>query len=64
MSKEEPDRSFSRRDLLPSTMDILQAVHNEGTLVKVMDAFPEMSDLDVAMEVVLLIQKGYVTASK
>jgi pSer/pThr/pTyr-binding forkhead associated (FHA) protein len=52
------------RDLLPSTMDILQAVHNEGTLVKVMDAFPDMSDLDVAMEVVLLIQKGYVTASK
>ena len=52
------------RDLLPSTLDILQAVHNEGQLVKVMDAFPEMSDLDVAMEVVLLIQKGYVSAAK
>jgi hypothetical protein len=52
------------RDLLPSTMDILQAVHNEKQLLKVMDAFPEMTDLDVAMEVVLLIQKGYVTVQK
>jgi len=52
------------RDLLPSTLDILQAVHNEKQLLRVMDAFPEMTDLDVAMEVVLLIQKGYVTVQK
>jgi hypothetical protein len=48
------------RDLLPSTLDILQAIHNEKLLYRVMNCFPEMSDLDVAMEVVLLIQKGYV----
>lgn len=52
------------RDLMPSTLDILQVVHNERQLCRVMDAFPEMSDLDVAMEIVLLIQKGYVTVGK
>jgi hypothetical protein len=52
------------RDLLPSTLDILQAVHNEQQLSRVMDAFPEMSDLDVAMEIVLLIQKGYLSVEK
>ena len=52
------------RDLLPETLDLLQAVHNEGRLSKVMDAFPDMTDLDVAMELVLLIQKGYVTVGK
>ncbi|MBI5487722.1 MAG: DUF4388 domain-containing protein [Deltaproteobacteria bacterium] len=52
------------RDLLPSTLDLLQAVHNEGQLARVMDVFPDMTDLDVAMEIVLLIQKGYVSVSK
>ena len=52
------------RDLLPETLDLLQAVHNEGRMSKVMDAFPGMTDLDVAMELVLLIQKGYVTVAK
>lgn len=48
------------RELLPSTLDILELVHNEGQLCKVMDAAEGLSDLDVSMEVVLLIQKGYV----
>lgn len=52
------------RDLLPSTLDILQLVHNEGKLRKVMDAAEELSDHDVALEVVLLIQKGYVTVEE
>ena len=51
-------------DLLPSTLDILQAVHNEQKLSHVMDAFPDMSDLDVAMEIVLLLQKGYLSVEK
>lgn len=50
------------RDLLPSTLDILQAVHNAGTVAGTMDAFPDMPDLDVAMEIVLLLQKGYIKA--
>ncbi|MBN1773766.1 MAG: DUF4388 domain-containing protein [Deltaproteobacteria bacterium] len=48
------------RDLLPSTLDILQAVHNAGSVAGTMDAFPDMADLDVAMELVLLVQKGYI----
>ena len=48
------------RELLPSTLDILQAVHNAGTVSGTMDAFPDLADLDVAMELVLLVQKGYV----
>lgn len=50
------------RDLLPSTLDILQAVHNAGTVAGTMDQFPDMADLDVAMEIVLLVQKGYIKA--
>jgi hypothetical protein len=50
------------RDLLPSTLDILQAVHNAGTVSGTMDLFPDMTDLDVALEIVLLVQKGYVKA--
>ncbi len=48
------------RDLLPATLDIVQHVHNEERLSRVMDAAEGLSDLDVAMEIVLLIQKGYV----
>jgi pSer/pThr/pTyr-binding forkhead associated (FHA) protein len=48
------------RELLPTTLDILQAVHNAGTVAGTMDAFPELTDLDVAMELVLLVQKGYI----
>jgi hypothetical protein len=48
------------REMLPTTLDILQAVHNAGTVAGTMDAFPELSDLDVAMELVLLVQKGYI----
>lgn len=52
------------RDLLPSTLDILQAVHNTGTVIGTMDAFPGMSDLEVATEIVLLVQKGYIEAKQ
>jgi pSer/pThr/pTyr-binding forkhead associated (FHA) protein len=48
------------RELLPSTLDILQAVHNAGTVAGTMDGFPDLADLDVAMEIVLLVQKGYI----
>lgn len=50
------------RDLLPSTLDILQAAHNAGTVSGTMDLFPDMTDLDVALEIVLLLQKGYLQA--
>jgi predicted component of type VI protein secretion system len=46
-------------ELMAGTLDMLQAAYNAGTVVGVMDAFPEMSDLDVAMELVLLFQKGF-----